>query len=354
MRLFCCCTMKPSYLLYIVLLFGPLLGIGQTLPVASGADKIGKTPVEKLAAELTANLSSDRDKVTAIFHWITANIDYKVASRLNATPAFRRRMPVEAEDTSEILKPLDERVAELVLEKREAVCDGYARLFKTLCAYAGIKAEVISGYARTNAGRMGRSFRSNHSWNAVQIDSTWYLLDATWAAGYVSYFGDAFIRSYDSRYFLAPPAQFILDHYPEDPSWALLPELPVLAEFSMAPFRLSGFVRNKISGFQPAKGTVEAAVGDTILIEVETEDAEKKLEVWDQPFGDPRLHTSPIWLNYPERPAQVNGRKVSYAYTVTSPFVQWLYVVYNGDCILQYRLKVRPSLVQSGGNNGVK
>lgn len=339
--------MKPFLLLLLTITYGSFNGTAQVLPLSAAHESVDASPVARLAAELTAGLHSEKEKVTAIFQWITGNISYKVNSRISSSYGYRRTKQSHEDDATDVLKPLNERVAENVLEKGEAVCDGYARLFKTLCDYAGIQSEVVSGYARTGNSGAGRNFRSNHSWNAVMIDSTWNLLDATWAAGYVSFFGDAFIRHYDARYFLAPPRQFIQDHYPEDPAWALMPDPPVLSEFNWAPYRHSGFIRNKITSFLPAKGIIEAAVGDTLLFELETGDAEKKLEVWDRPFGDPRLHTSPVWRNYPERPAQIRGKKITYQYTVGSAYPQWLYVVYNNEPVLQYRLQVRSSVAQA-------
>lgn len=322
----------------------PFSGRAQHYAHMKVQDSAAASPTARLAASLTAGVHSEKDKVSAIFHWITDNISYKVSSRLGGSYSMRRIKPQPDDERVDVLKPLNERVAENVLERGEAVCDGYARLFKSLCDYAGIKAEVVSGYARTGNGNSGRNFRSNHTWNAVMIDSVWHLLDATWAAGYVNFFGDTFIRHYNNRYFLAPPKVFIEDHYPEDPAWALMPEPPVLSEFNWAPYRHSGFIRNRILSFLPAKGIIEASVGDTLYFELETLDREKKLEVWDRPFADPRLHTGPVWLNYPEREAQVNGRKVVYQYAVGSAYPQWLYVVYNGEPVLQYRLQIRSSV----------
>jgi transglutaminase/protease-like cytokinesis protein 3 len=298
------------------------------------------TAAARLAQDLTAHSKTDRQKVDAIFYWITGNISYKVASPLAASRNFRIRQAIEDDDTATVLPPLDERVAALVLQKREAVCDGYARLFKVMCDFAGLEAVVINGYARTGGGG-GRYFRANHSWNAVRIDSAWYLLDATWAAGFTNMRGDQFFRQYDSRYYLAHPESFIRDHYPEDPGWTLLPEAPLIREFQHTPFKHTSFVRQQIKSFSPASGIIEAAIGDTVLIEVETFEPEKKLEVWDQPFGDPRRHTGPVWRNYPEKPVLVQGQKVWYSYVVHSPQVQWLYVVLNGESILQYRLNIK-------------
>lgn len=332
--------MFTRLVLCFVLVLPLLQAPAQTIARLTSVHPSSEPTLDQLARELTSGLFSEREKVGAIFNWITGNISYKVSSRIGNTQAWRRRLVIEDEDASIPLKPLDERVAESVLMRREAVCDGYARLFKTLCQYAGIRAEVVNGYAR---GSSNRGFRSNHSWNAVLIDGRWYLVDATWAAGYVGYFGDTFVRSYDARYFLAPPEQFIQDHYPEDPYWTLIPEAPAPPEFKWGPFRHSGYVRNTIIGYAPYSGVVEASLGDTLVFELETNQPGPQMEIWDRPFGDPRLHTGPIWRNYPEVPAQVMGRKVNLRYVVQTPDIRFLYVVFNGESVLQYRLQVKPS-----------
>lgn len=317
---------------------------GLLISYAGVAQKQPTTAAARLAGDLIAQNQTERQKSDAIFQWITGNISYRVAGPFAASRSYRRRQ-VEADDTASLLLPLDERVAELVLQKREAVCDGYARLFKVLCDHAGLEAVVINGYARTS-GAGGRFFRANHSWNAVRIDSVWYLLDATWASGFTNMRGDQFYRQYDGRYYLADPKSFIHDHYPEDPGWTLLPEQPLIREFQHTPFKHTSFVRQQIKSFSPASGIIEAALGDTVLIEVETFEPEKKLEVWDQPFGDPRRHTGPVWRNYPEKPVIIQGAKVLYPYIVQSPQVQWLYVVLNGESVLQYRLQIKQPVAQ--------
>ncbi len=189
---------------------------------------------ESLSQKLTASCNTEAEKVRAIFRWITENISYNVRPSYNSSQALNPYSG-DINDTGE-LKSLTERVADGVLKKKVAFCDGYARLFKTLCNYAGIKAEVITGYARTNINRIDRKFRSNHRWNAVLIDNNWRLLDATWASGYVNYSSE-FTQSYNEYYYLTPPEDFIRDHYPEDLTWTLLPSPPVLKEFQYTPFK---------------------------------------------------------------------------------------------------------------------
>lgn len=289
-----------------------------------------------LAYQLTSPYTSDLEKVRAIFRWITNNIDYRIRE---TQPRIRVKSGTQImPDDTGALKSLDERVAESVLEKKLAVCDGYARLFKTLCKYAGIESELITGYARTEAHKVNQRFRSNHTWNAVKIDSVWHLLDVTWASGYVTWRGDMFIRYLEEEYFLSPPHQFIREHYPDDLRWALMADPPVMAEFRHSPYKQRTFIKYSIKSFRPEKGVIEVQLGDTIQVELDIADAERDNRIGPDPFLDTSLYstaTSALLV-----PSEILPHRISYTYAVTSSTVQWLYVLYNDDVVLRYRLVV--------------
>ena len=292
-----------------------------------------------LARQLTVNYSTDLQKVRAIFRWIADNIAY----RTRETTIRKRKSKFndeEPDDTTD-LKPLDERVAETVLASKVAVCDGYARLFKTLCIYAGIRAEVINGYGKTEPQKIRQRFRSNHSWNAVMIDSVWQLLDVTWASGYISWQGDSFVKQLDEQYFLSPPQQFIREHYPDDLRWSLMEDPPLMPEFRLSPFRQKSFTKYKISSYKPSAGVIEANMGDTIQVELETADIYNDRNISSDPFLDTTIYSTAISaLLVP--PGMINKRTI-YTYCVTSPTIQWLYVLYNDDVILRYKLIIKKS-----------
>ncbi len=292
-----------------------------------------------LAQQLTLSCSTDMQKVKSIFYWITENIAYRtkpIRSRKKSLPDF-----IEENNDTSVLKPLDERVAETVLENRVAVCDGYARLFKTLCSYSGIQAEVINGYARTEASKKIQRFRPNHSWNAVWIDSAWQLLDVTWASGYISWNGGDFVRHLDEQYFLSTPEQFVREHYPDDLRWTLMADPPLMPEFRHSPFKQKSFSKYQITAYNPIKGIIEASPGDTITIELETANAAKDRQVSSDPFLDTALYstaTSALLV-----PSMLMNEIIIYTYIAGPPAVQWLYILYNDDIILRYRLLVKSS-----------
>lgn len=293
--------------------------------------------VDSLAFRLTSSYQSDIDKVRAIFSWMTQNISYNT----NVLSSSRRYHPIkflpESVDTSSVWKSANEMTAERVLKRRFAVCDGYSKLFKTLCDYSGLQSEVITGYAKNNTERSVR-FRTNHSWNAVMIDSMWYLLDVTWASGYVNY-GEHFVQRTDETYFLTPPKDFITDHYPEDLRWSLLENPPALREFKFTPFKCKSYIKYAINDFYPRNGMIEASVGDTVRIELQTYNSERDMRMSSDPFFDSSiLTTSPAsaFLN-----PSIESNKIYYSYIVDGRDVEWLHLLYNDDMILRYKLNVK-------------
>jgi hypothetical protein len=110
--------------------------------------------------------------------------------------------------------------AETVFKTRKAVCAGSANLLSALGSAINEDIVVVVGDAR--GGATSDNVDGNgHAWNAAKIKGHWYLIDATWDAGYSSK-EKGFEKSYRTDYFLIPPEVMIQDHFPEDPTWQLL------------------------------------------------------------------------------------------------------------------------------------
>ncbi len=116
-----------------IFFFLPVFAFAQSKPGIINSTDQESAPA-LLATELIANDTTDRQKLNSVFRWLIANIDYNTKAFKNSSnnPSRDYRLE-EDEDTISPLKPLNLRVAELVLKRRTAVCDGYERLFKTLC-----------------------------------------------------------------------------------------------------------------------------------------------------------------------------------------------------------------------------
>ncbi len=294
---------------------------------------------DSLSQRLTGSYTGDGEKLRAIFRWVTENIAYRTRPNLISRRVITHN--VDEPDNLDTSTSLNERIAREVLKNKEAVCDGYARLLKTLCDYAGLRCEIITGYARSNMNRVGERFKSNHRWNAVLIDSSWYLMDATWASGYITNGIEQFVKAYDDNYFMTPPEDFIRDHYPEDSRWTLLINPPTLREFYSTPFKHSAFSKYSITSFAPAKGIIEASIGDTINVEL-TMASLGKINIAPDTLKDdidimPKVHALDLLT-----PTDSKGKqKINYRYAVTSGNVEWLDVIYNGDVVLRYKLNIR-------------
>jgi transglutaminase/protease-like cytokinesis protein 3 len=325
---------------WLILLISAAFSQGGFLNIASVSSTASTEELvpDILAQNLTATCKNDEQKVKAIFYWITDNIAYRSYSLPNKQ-GIRTKYTSDAWiDTA--ARSLNEIVAYEVLKKKTAVCDGYARLFKTLCDYAGIRSEIITGYARTNSGRASTKFRSNHSWNAVCIDSTWHLLDATWASGYFTYNTNEFVKHYDNSYFLTPPKSFVLDHYPEDLQWTLLDQPPTLREFYHTPFKYAAFLKYTIHSFVPDKGIIEAYVGDTVQIALDVLNKERDKKIAsDSVFDTTQTSTSSAIVILPL--SEESGTTMKYRYIVSSPYIQWLQLVYNNDVVMRYKLVIK-------------
>lgn len=335
MKIYCC---------IVVLLFADL-AIAQKQSVNYDSIdwdvmRIEASSPSELAKKLTAKYQTDLEQTRAIFSWIAQHIsyNYKFYGLRRSAKSTLSNIDYEV-DTLESLKPLNELVAEDVMKKRTAFCYGYARLFKCLCDYAGIPCEIINGYARGDFNRTGSNFRTNHTWNAVKLDSSWYLVDVTWASGYFSYGGNEFIKRFDDKYFFTAPDVFAQDHFPDDLEWSLLQKPPTIREFQHSPYKAKSFAKYSITSYFPADGIIQAVIGDTINLQVRTDLAA------DRKIGGGSLDDSSILGPLPEaafcRPMSNSDNVVKYEYIVQSPREQWLQLVYNDDMILRYKLEIR-------------
>ncbi len=298
--------------------------------------------LDSLAVKLTSSYTTELEKVRAVYSWICQNIRYNVD--IYRPLALRARYIPEPVDTTSEWKSADEMFAQKVLRRGLAVCEGYSRLFKVLCQYAGIEAVVLNGYVRTNMDRSAERFRTNHTWNAVRIDSTWHLVDPTWGAGYVTY-GDEFVQQQNDFYFLTPPESLIRDHYPEDLRWTLMAQPPTLAEFRKMPFKSKSFIKYGIQAYAPSNGVLEAEVGDTLSFSISLRDVKRSKSTSPDPFFDSTTFTlSPFSVFI--KPEKETGEKVYYSFVVDDA-TQWVHLLFNDDVILRYNIHRRRSLASN-------
>lgn len=323
------------WLLAFAVLFFSLLGKTQPrdafAPVQGRAEAIVAPTPDSLGRTISREFATPGERLRAIYCWITAHIAYNTA--IYKPWSARYRYDADPLDTVISWPSGDEMVARKVMRQGKAVCDGYSRLFKVLCDYAGLEAVVIQGFGR---GYRSDKFKTNHTWNAVKLDSTWYLLDLTWAAGYMS-LADDYIASRNDEYYLAQPQRFFFEHHPEDLRWALLAQPPVLSDFKRTPFRTKNFTRYGFASFLPGTGNLEATPGDTLKFQLGLSDPTKVGQIGADPFTDSAGYA--LWPNssFATPVAEVGGT-VWYAVPVREG-TEWINLLYKGDVVVRYHLR---------------
>ena len=112
----------------------------------------------------------------------------------------------------------------------KAVCATYSLIFKRMCEALGLETIKIIGYAKGTSYVPGKlPTKTNHAWNAVKIDSEYYLVDSTWGTGACN--GDKFIKTLKEFYFCTKPEVFANSHLPVDNKWQLTSKIITLKEF---------------------------------------------------------------------------------------------------------------------------
>ena len=144
------------------------VGFGQS-SFAVIDDKSKTTPdsltnFKEIAYFLTDDLKTDTEKARALYIWIAHNITYDL-SQMNSNQRYNSSQEI-----------IDE-----VLTNRQGICQHYSELYLAMSKSVGLKSYLISGYTRDVFGNIADV---SHAWNGVRIDSNFFLIDVTWAAGY--------------------------------------------------------------------------------------------------------------------------------------------------------------------------
>lgn len=217
----------------------------------------------KLAYDLTHDLPTDIEKFRAIYIWICSNIanDY---SLFIENKKKRKRFQNNIPKLTLWREKFTKKVFRKLREDKSTVCTGYAYLLQELLHYANIKSEIIHGYGRTTEENIQKLGFVNHSWNAVQLSSKWYLCDATWASGIYNPSDFEFEFRYNDGYFLTDPSLFAKTHYPEDSFWLLSASNFKISDFIQGPIIYDGAFRFGLPPIQPKNLEISLHKGDVI------------------------------------------------------------------------------------------
>ena len=135
---------------------------------------------------------------------------------------------------------------------------GISLLFKEMCKNLGLDAESIIGYGKPDVYYDELSFSSNHAWNVVKIEKSYYLVDVIWGAGSCSKDNkDIYVKSFNDYYFCPRPEAFIRRHLPEENKWQLLPNIITSEQFRDMAYLEEQFFTNGFLSISPDNNNID-------------------------------------------------------------------------------------------------
>ncbi|RYY58210.1 MAG: hypothetical protein EOO05_17135 [Chitinophagaceae bacterium] len=305
--------------------------------------------VGALVGKLTVPYKTDREKVRSIFRWITENIAYDVVGYHNPKGAYEGLWEKAlAMNVAEVNLIYNWMIVQKVLDEKVAICDGYSRLFKTLCDSAQIRCEIVLGSTRSYSDRIGLPANGRHAWNAVYLDNSWKLVDATWASGFCDSSVTRFTRNFDPFYFFTDPIQLFNNHYPDEQRWSLLRMTPSLQQFYDFPYYYKSFYDFRVLSLQPTSGVIEVSKKD-MLIRFELGIADKVTGFYmaEYPYIPDGADSTAV-IRETEEPGDsqlpaytVTDGKLVCVYKVKSQKSEQVRVILNNKLILHYGIKFR-------------
>jgi hypothetical protein len=317
--------------------------------------------IVKLAKDLGDPYAEDIYKVRAIFKWITNNIEYDYrfinSGKELKTPDCEYEYENE-NDCIEETRVWENNYLKKILQRKKAIADGYAKLFKKLCDLNYIQSKVIMGYARTRPYQVGNTMGINHSWNAVMIDADWYYIDVTWAAGYCPEDEETgrllkYVKDFRNYYWLSPFSRFSRNHYPKKGNF-LEPTNLTKEQFFMKPHYYSIDVLENISEEIPSTGVLKVKKGDTIHFKFNYKKDIKLLQVNSNIFRNPSLWTTVqvsrkktkiVRDTWAEKKQQYiifkkEGNIYEFDYPVSENSLYYLELVFDYKQAIRYRVRV--------------
>lgn len=222
-----------TFVRFVLLLFAA------SLSVASGNAQT-LTP-QAWGKKLRQDFPQERERAYAIYYWLTHNITYD-------WEAFHASRPTDQSPAA-------------VLQRKKALCEGFAALYHLLAQESGLICRQVRGVTKGIGYQVGNPVdRSNHVWNAVQINGKWELIDATWGSGNGN---DA---PPNDTYFMIRPELLIFTHFPEEERWQLLERPVSLHEFERKPIIYPLFGEHQPQLLQNARELIIQTDRDSLQI----------------------------------------------------------------------------------------
>ncbi|NLC04048.1 MAG: transglutaminase domain-containing protein [Tissierellia bacterium] len=113
----------------------------------------GMDSVTSLSDNLTKSLSTDTEKVNAVYQYIIQNIKYD-SNKINTI-------------STDYVPQLEN-----IISSKSGICYDYAALFAGMLRHQGIPTKLVKGYKN--------DMKEYHAWNEVLINGKWVIIDTTY------------------------------------------------------------------------------------------------------------------------------------------------------------------------------
>jgi hypothetical protein len=228
-----------------------------------------KGDLQELTNTLTTPYADTVYKLRAIFIWIADNIEYDYKMFNSGSNEWNQFNCQGSKATcAQARADWENKLLEHVLDKKKAVCNGYAKLFKRMCGMVGIQNEMIDGYVKKTPFQIGLVLSVSHSWNVVKLGGVNYYFDVTWAAGSCKADEESgkltdFVKQYRDFFWQTPKQKFMRNHFPKDEKW--IAETGYTKEqFFNAPYFYPSDLTQNMESNAPDSGVIKTRVGDTL------------------------------------------------------------------------------------------
>jgi len=289
--------------------------------------------VRGLALKLTTPLPTEHEKYRAVFRWVCSNIrnDYGLYMKVKQ---IRKRYLTDSLSLAAWNQKISQQIFKQLRDKRSTICTGYAYLIRVLAQHAGLSCKLVDGFARTSQTNLSGHGIPNHSWNAVRLDSVWYMSDATWASGQVYEPSGFFVPNFNESYFLVSPSAFARSHYPQKKSFLFLDSKPTLSDFLNASLAYSASYDYALSPVIPSEFFITVHKGEPIIFLLRQEGGKE--------FRKLALYVNESEVTTLEDPcAKFNSGNFNLTHTFTSRGIVAVHILCDGRPVYSYRVHVK-------------
>lgn len=205
----------------------------------------GEESPRKAAKKAIESKIKEYQEIFAVIENMHADSSVSVDYSYEYVDETERKMCDEITYTSGDLSDPDAHTIVGSLVDGDCVCEGYAKAFSLLCNLAGVPTFMVTGDATNSSGNT-----EAHAWNLVQLNGSWYYMDATWNDG----------RN-DHTYFLCGSGVMDSDHH-FDNSETLVTSLPGNVSEENYKYDSDGKDENAPQIFREDDGTVYYIIED--------------------------------------------------------------------------------------------